>query len=106
VLIANYGSKPCLAGHGVRRPSSGRRVSANSCSMSNATVTLAFLTYTVDGCKLGGWVVTHRQSYVEGTLDTDRQRRLQELPGWTWHPAADMWEEGFKLTPGLRQTPR
>ena len=74
--------------------------------MSNATVTLAFLTYTVDGCKLGGWVVTQRQSYVEGTLDTDRRRRLQELPGWTWHPKADMWEEGFKLTPGLRQTPR
>jgi hypothetical protein len=50
--------------------------------------------------------VTQRQSYVEGTLDTDRQRRLQELPGWTWHPKADMWEEGFKSTPGLRQTPR
>ena len=51
--------------------------------------------FTVDGYKLGWWVNVQRNNYAEGTLDTDRQRRLQELPGWTWDARADQWEEGF-----------
>ena len=35
-------------------------------------------------------------TYSRGILDADRQRRLQqEVPGWTWDPFADQWEEGF-----------
>ena len=40
--------------------------------------------YTVDGYKLGSWVTTQRHKHAKGTLNADRQRRLQDLPGWTW----------------------
>src|SRR4029077_10805728 len=40
--------------------------------------------YTVDGFKLGKWVATQQGSHGKGALDADRQRRLEELPGWTW----------------------
>jgi transcriptional regulator with XRE-family HTH domain len=51
--------------------------------------------YNVDGSPLGAWVNTQRSRHAEGTLDADRERRLQTLPGWTWGARADMWEEGF-----------
>jgi hypothetical protein len=53
--------------------------------------------YTIDGYPLGKWVNTQRAKHNKGTLDSDRERRLQELTGtgWTWDPRADFWEEGF-----------
>jgi hypothetical protein len=51
--------------------------------------------YTFDGYQLGAWVAKQRQDRTKGILDPDRQNRLQELPGWTWDPFADYWEEGF-----------
>jgi len=39
--------------------------------------------YTVDGYNLGYWVGNQRSFYSRGTLDPDRQHRLQDLPGWT-----------------------
>ena len=51
--------------------------------------------YTVGGYSLGGWVKTQRGSYARGTLDADRRRRLEDLPGWTWDPIGDRWEQGF-----------
>ena len=48
-----------------------------------------------DGYKLGGWVLTQRISRIEGTISSDRQRRLEKVPGWSWAPKADQWEEGF-----------
>jgi hypothetical protein len=50
---------------------------------------------TVDGYKLGAWVKEQRVKHADGTLVADREQRLQEVPGWTWDPFADMWEEGF-----------
>ena len=34
-------------------------------------------------------------SLTRGILDADRQSRLKGVPGWTWDPRADKWEEGF-----------
>ena len=53
------------------------------------------VSYTLDGYRLGGWVNMQRWNHAEGTLDGDRQQRLQHLPGWTWNPVPDRWEEGF-----------
>ncbi|MGO9103847.1 MAG: helicase associated domain-containing protein [Mycobacterium sp.] len=62
--------------------------------------------YLVDGYKLGAWVAKQRDFYAKGTLDSDRQNRLQDLPGWTWEPYADRWEGGVQSTLALRRTPR
>jgi len=58
------------------------------------------VSYAVDGFKLGGWVNVQRDNYAKGTLDADRQRRLQDLPGWTWDPRADQWDEGLARLKG------
>ena len=40
-------------------------------------------------------VNTQRDNYTKGTLEAERQHRLQELPGWTWSPHVHRWEDGF-----------
>ena len=52
--------------------------------------------FTLDGYKLGQWVANQRTKQTNGTLDADCQSRLRQLPGWTWDPFADKWEEGFR----------
>ena len=52
--------------------------------------------FIVDGYKLGQWVANQRIKQANGTLDASRQSRLRQLPGWTWDPLADKWEEGFR----------
>jgi superfamily II DNA or RNA helicase len=51
---------------------------------------------TTDGYQLGAWVLNQRTLHVRGSLGADRERRLEELPGWTWHSKATQWEEGFR----------
>ena len=41
--------------------------------------------YKVDGYALGAWVGIQRASQRKGTLDVDRRRRLEQLPGWIWN---------------------
>jgi hypothetical protein len=41
--------------------------------------------HTLDGYKLGWWVTRQRVVYAKGILDAERERRLGELPGWTWN---------------------
>ena len=37
-----------------------------------------------DGFSLGWWVARQRGAYKQGTLEEERARRLELLPGWVW----------------------
>ncbi len=49
------------------------------------------------GFDLGGWVSRQRQAKRAGQLADERERRLEVLPGWSWRPKADQWEEGYAV---------
>ncbi|MGW4847393.1 helicase associated domain-containing protein [Nocardia brasiliensis] len=44
------------------------------------------------GYRLGQWCKVQRRNRE---LSTERRRRLDSLPGWTWNAVADQWEDGF-----------
>jgi superfamily II DNA or RNA helicase len=48
---------------------------------------------TEDGDALGSWVATRR--YLKNTTSLERRQGLEALPGWSWDPYADQWEEGI-----------
>jgi superfamily II DNA or RNA helicase len=48
-----------------------------------------------DGYRLGQWVRAQRAASTGSTLAQERVRRLEALPGWTWDPFADKWEDSF-----------
>jgi len=50
-----------------------------------------------DGYRLGSWVSQQRQRYKDDAVDRERIRRLESLPGWTWKPYTDIWEEGVSM---------
>lgn len=51
--------------------------------------------YTVNDLKLGNWVQTQRRAFLDGSLDPDRQRQLNDLAEWSWNARADRWEEAY-----------
>jgi superfamily II DNA or RNA helicase len=48
------------------------------------------------GFPLGGWINRQRTMYDRGKIDPARQRRLEELPGWSWDVNEYRWEQGFR----------
>ncbi len=54
---------------------------------SATSVPRGFVTH--EGCKLGSWVKTQRQSRTKNLLSQDRIERLELLPGWSWDPFSD-----------------
>ena len=48
---------------------------------------------TDDGYKLGTWVSTQRLKI--DSIPDERVHRLVSLPGWSWDPHSERWEEGF-----------
>ena len=46
-----------------------------------------------DGYRLGSWAQTQRVK--RDRLDSSRAERLSKLPGWTWNPFDDSWEDGY-----------
>ena len=50
---------------------------------------------TPDGFKLGSWVSNQRKNKSKNLLSQDRIERLEALPGWSWDPFTEQWEEAF-----------
>jgi superfamily II DNA or RNA helicase len=53
--------------------------------------------YTIDGYQLGAWVTTQRRAYKQARLPLERQRRLEDVKGWTWDSVKDRWQEAYLL---------
>jgi superfamily II DNA or RNA helicase len=49
-----------------------------------------------DGFRLGAWCNNRRTDMRMGRLEPERVARLDAVPGWTWHPHSDLFEEGLR----------
>lgn len=78
--------------HGDRWEAAYERLLAYVGECGDARVPQSF---EVNGFGLGSWVLDQRSAFARDSLDPDRQRRLEELPGWSWDPNAEAWENGF-----------
>jgi len=54
---------------------------------------------THDGfnAELSGWIRSTRSHYKRGTLSNSLITRLESIPGWSWDPFDDDWEENYEL---------
>ncbi|TVS77859.1 DEAD/DEAH box helicase [Mycobacterium helveticum] len=51
--------------------------------------------YTMEGSRLGQWVMAQRVNYAKKTLAPHREHRLKTLRGWAWDARAEKWEKVF-----------
>jgi superfamily II DNA or RNA helicase len=47
--------------------------------------------------ELAGWISRQRQSHRQKTLDEQKIKLLESLPGWTWKPHDESWDMYFRL---------
>lgn len=52
------------------------------------------------GVNLGGWLRAQRNHHHNDELPAERVRQLEALPGWTWTPLADAWQDAYTDTVG------
>jgi hypothetical protein len=48
-----------------------------------------------NGIDLGSFVNGRRTEYKKGKLSKERIRQLEALPGWSWNPLQDGWDQKF-----------
>ncbi len=48
-----------------------------------------------DGVALGSWVTVQRG--LRNTLSRERRALLEHLPGWSWDPHEERWQQTYKL---------
>jgi hypothetical protein len=51
--------------------------------------------YSVDGQRLGRWVIHQRQRWARGKLSPARLQRLQRLPGWAFNCHEAAWLDNY-----------
>jgi superfamily II DNA or RNA helicase len=56
---------------------------------------------STDGFNLLNWV--NRQRANVDDMSLERKSRLEVLPGWSWDPMSDMWEEGIRNLKGFAE---
>jgi hypothetical protein len=48
-----------------------------------------------EGLNTANWIGSRRIEYRKGKLSQERISQLESLPGWTWDPHSELWEQGF-----------
>lgn len=71
-----------------------RRLQAYVDQHGDARVLCGYATY--DDYRLGTWVSHQRKSKFKNRLSQSQIERLEALPGWSWEPYAEQWEEAFE----------
>jgi superfamily II DNA or RNA helicase len=56
------------------------------------------------GQKLFAWINMQRSRFSKGNLDNERAARLESLPGWTWTPKEDSWNQWLLLLDAYAST--